>query len=72
MDYGHSGESIKGKRAEREAIAFIDQLVVDVGGLKNHLRKLQQKCEVGSALRLEVSHLFQESRGPWLPFKRFG
>ena len=36
----------QGKKAEREAVAFVNQLVEDMGGLKKHLRNLQDKCEV--------------------------
>ncbi|QDZ21767.1 hypothetical protein A3770_06p42850 [Chloropicon primus] len=49
MDYTSSAH-MKEKKAEREAMAFIDQLVVDVGGLKSHIRSLQQKCEEVDAM----------------------
>ncbi len=43
-----STSHFKDRKAEREAVAFVDQLIKDVGGLKKHLRNLQDKCEVNA------------------------
>mmetsp|Transcript_9798 Transcript_9798/g.33802 ORF Transcript_9798/g.33802 Transcript_9798/m.33802 type:complete len:206 (+) Transcript_9798:275-892(+) len=41
----YSPAAVKNKKAERDAVAFVDQLVADAGGLRDHIRSLQQRCE---------------------------
>ena len=40
----YSPAAVKNKKAERDAVAFVDQLVADAGGLRDHIRSLQQRC----------------------------
>lgn len=46
MDYLERGE----RKAEREALAFVNELISGAGELKNQLKSLQHKCEVGLIL----------------------
>ena len=47
----YSPAAVKNKKAERDAVAFVDQLVADAGGLRDHIRSLQQRCEVSTGKR---------------------
>lgn len=47
----YSPAAVKNKKAERDAVAFVDQLVADAGRLKDHIRSLQQRCEVSTGKR---------------------